>query len=125
MTKQGSTNFEIPAEMRAIAEKGVEQARQVLDRFITAAQKAAASADKQAEGARASAKEIGELAVSFAERNIAASFEFAQRLIRAKDPGEVMALHADYVKQQIATLSDQARELTKETVKMTGQSGKA
>jgi Phasin protein len=32
------------------------------------------------------AKEIGELAMGLAERNIPSSFEFAQRLLQAKDP---------------------------------------
>ena len=49
MAKQSSTNFEIPAEMRAIAEKSVEQARQAFDTFISAAQQAATS-DKRASG---------------------------------------------------------------------------
>jgi phasin len=119
MAKQGM-NFEIPAEMRALAEKSVEQARKAFETFMTAATQAASAADKQAAGARAGAKEVGELAVRFAERNIASSFEFAQQLVRAKDSGEVMALHADYVKRQIATLSDQAKELTKEAAKMAG-----
>jgi hypothetical protein len=85
MAKQSNGNFEMPAEMRAIAEKSVEQARQAFDTFISAAQQAATSADKQAAGARAGAKEIGALAARFAERNIAASFEFAARLVRARD----------------------------------------
>jgi phasin len=118
MAKAGNANFEIPAEMRAIAEQSVEQARQAFDTFISAAQQAATSADKQAAGARAGAKEVGELAVSFAERNIASSFEFAQKLIRAKDSEELMALHAGYVKRQIAALSEQAKELTKHAAKL-------
>ena len=120
MAKQGNMNFEIPAEMRALAEKSVEQARQAFETFMTAATQAASTADKQAAGARAGAKEVGELAVRFAERNVASSFEFAQQLVRAKDPQEVMALHADYVKRQIAALSEQAKELTKEAAKMAG-----
>ena len=120
MAKQGNMNYEIPAEMRALAEKSVEQARQAFETFMTAATQAASTADKQAEGARAGAKDVGELAIRFAERNIASSFEFAQQLVRAKDADEVMALHADYVKRQIATLSDQAKELTKEAAKMAG-----
>ena len=120
MAKQGNMNFEIPAEMRALAEKSVEQARQTFETFMTAATQAASTADKQAAGARAGAKDVGELAVRFAERNVASSFEFAQQLVRAKDSAEVMALQADYVKRQIAALSDQAKELTKEAAKMAG-----
>ena len=113
-------NFEIPAEMRALAEKSVEQARQAFETFMSAATQAASTADKQAAGARAGVKEVGGLAVRFAERNVASSFEFAQQLVRAKDSQEVMALHAAYVKRQIAALSDQTKELTKEAAKMTG-----
>jgi phasin len=121
MTK-GSMNFEIPAEMRALAEKSVEQARQAFETFMSAATQAASTADKQVQGAQAGAKEVGALAVRFAERNLASSFEFAQQLVRAKDTQEVMALHADYVKRQIAALSDQAKELSKEAAKMAGSS---
>ncbi|HZT25201.1 MAG TPA: phasin family protein [Pseudolabrys sp.] len=121
MARQGSATFEFPAEMRAMAEKGVEQARQAFEAFVDAANHAVTTADKQATGARAGAREVGELAVRFAEQNIASSFEFAQRLLRARDTEEVMALHTDYVKRQIAALSDQAKELTKEAAKMAGQ----
>jgi phasin len=117
-------NFEIPAEMRALAEKSVDQARQAFETFMSAATQtathAASTANKQAAGARAGAKEVGGLAVRFAQRNVASSFEFAQQLVRAKDSQEVMALHADYVKRQIAALSEQTKELTKEAAKMAG-----
>jgi phasin len=123
MAKQGSASFEIPVEMRAFAEKSVEQARQAFDSFISAAQQAASSADKQAAGARAGAQELGGLAVRFAERNIAASFEFAQQLVRAKDSEEVLALQSDYVKNQMAALNDQAKAVRSEAAKMAGQGG--
>jgi phasin len=118
MAKQGSANLEIPAEMRAFAEKSVEQARQALDGFISVAQHAVTTADRQAAGARAGAQELGRLAVNFAERNIATSFDFAQRLVRAKDTDEVLAVHADYVKKQVAALNEQAKELSQQAAKL-------
>jgi hypothetical protein len=63
---------------------------------------------------QAGAKEVGELAMGFAERNITSSFEFAQRLLQAKDPKDVMALHAEYRNSQIAALTDRARNLANE-----------
>jgi phasin len=120
MAKEGNANFEIPAEMRALAEKSVEQAKVAFDGFISAAQQAVNTAENQAASARTGAKEVGDLAMRFAERNIASSFEYAQRLLRAKDAQDVAALHADYVKSQIAVLSDQAKELSKQAVKMAG-----
>jgi hypothetical protein len=118
MARQGTANFEIPDEMRALAEKSVEQARQAFDSFMSAASQAATSADKKAADARAGALGIGELAIQFAEHNIASSFEFAQRLVRAANSEEVKALHSDYVKQQFATLGTQAKDLTKEAAKI-------
>ena len=38
MAKEGNAGFEIPADMRALAEKSVEQAKQAFDIFISAAQ---------------------------------------------------------------------------------------
>lgn len=120
MAKEGVGNFEIPADMRAFAEKSVEQARLAFDSFIAAAQQAANSAESHAASARTGAKEVGDLAMRFTERNIASSFEFAQRLLRAKDPKEMAALHAEYVKSQVAALTDQAKELSKQAAKMAG-----
>jgi phasin len=103
--------FEIPPEMRAIAEKSVEQARQAFDGFISAAHKAVSTFEGQAETARKGAKDVTEKAMTFAERNIANSFEFWQQLVRAKDVQEVLKLQADYVRTQMQTLSEQAKEL--------------
>jgi len=121
MAKEGSTPFEIPADMRALAEKSVEQAKQAFDIFISAAQHAVSTAENQAATAQAGAKEVGELAIGFAERNIASGFEFVQKLLQAKEPKHVLALHAEYVNSQIATLTEQGKELSQRAAKMTGQ----
>ena len=121
MAKDGNSSFEIPAEMRAFAEKSVEQAKQAFDSFISAAQQAVSTVENQAGNARTGAKETSELAIRFAESNIASSFEFAQRLLHAKDFQEVTALQAEYVKSQMAALTDQAKELSKQASKMAGK----
>jgi len=124
MAKEGSPRFEIPADMLALAEKSVEQARQAFDIFISAAQHAVSTAENQAASVQAGAKEVGELAMGFAERNITSSFEFAQRLLQAKEPKDVMALHAEYVSSQIAALTEQGKELGERVAKMTGKGSK-
>jgi phasin len=118
MAGDDGRRFKIPADMRALAEKSVEQAKQAFDIFISAAQHAVSTAETQAVNAQAGAKEMGELAIGFAERNIASSFAFAQKLLQAKDPRDVVALHTDYVNSQIAALTDQAKELSKRAAKM-------
>jgi phasin len=112
--------FELPTEMRAFAEKSVEQAKGAFDSFIAAAQQAVNSAGARAQTARSGAMEVGELALNFTQRNIAASFEFAEKAVRAKDAQELARLHADYVSGQIAALTDQAKELSRQAVKLAG-----
>jgi len=123
MAKEGSASFEIPAEMRAFAEKSVEQAKEAFNTFISAAQHSVTAAENQALSARGGVRDVGEMAIDFTKRNIASSFEFAERLMHAKDAQELVALHADYVKNQLATLTDQAKELSKQAAKLAGHKG--
>lgn len=123
MAKEGSASFEIPAEMRAFAEKSVEQAKEAFNTFISAAQHSVTAAENQALSARSGVRDVGEMAIDFTKRNIASSFEFAERLMHAKDAQELVALHADYVKNQLATLTDQAKELSKQAAKLAGHKG--
>jgi phasin len=104
-------NFDVPTQMRQFAEQSVEQAKKAVDGFMTAAQKAAATVETQAATAQTGAKDMGQKAMSFAEQNIANSFDFAQKLVRAKDIQEVMALQAAFVKAQMQAMSEQAKEL--------------
>ncbi len=111
MANDPAGKFEIPADMRKIAEQSVEQAKKAFDGFITAAHQAASTLDNTADKARAGARDVGEKAVGFAERNVAASFEFAQSLVRAKDVQEMMRLQAEYAQTQMRLLAEQAKEL--------------
>ncbi len=109
--------FELPPEMRALAERSVEQARQAFDGFISAAQHAVTAFEGQAETARKGAKDITEMAMTFAQQNIASSFELAQQLVRSKDVQEVLRLQSDYVRKQMEVLTEQARVLGESTGK--------
>jgi phasin len=110
--------FQIPPEMRAIAEKSVEQAKQAVEGFISAAQRTASALEGQAETARKGAKDVGGKAMGFVEQNIATSFDFAQKLVRAKDVQEMLELQAAFVRTQMQALSEQAKELGQSAGKM-------
>jgi phasin len=104
-------NFEIPVQMRQFAEQSVEQAKKAVDGIMAAAHKAVATVEGQASAAQAGVKDAGERAMAFAEQNVANSFDFAQKLARAKNIQEVMALQSEYMKAQMQTFSEQAREI--------------
>jgi phasin len=102
--------YEIPAEMRDFAEKSVAQARKAFEGFMGAAQKAATTVDSTTHVAQSQAKDFSSKAVSYAEQNINAAFDHAQRLTRAKDVQEVMALQAEFVRSQMANIQAQLKE---------------
>jgi phasin len=111
MSNDKLPNFEVPAEIRQLAERSVEQAKKAVDGFITAAQQAVDTLEGHAAAAQAGAKDVGRKAMSFAEENVASSFAFAEKLIRAQDAQEVMRLQSEFMRSQLETLSKQAKEL--------------
>ncbi|GLK80422.1 phasin family protein [Methylopila turkensis] len=108
-----SGGYEIPNEMRDLAEKSVEQARKAFDGFMEAAHKAAATAEQHAADAERNVRATADSAVSYAEANVAASFAFAQKLVRAKSIEEMMAIQAEFARGQVEALSRQVETLTK------------
>lgn len=111
MPKDTASQFEIPAEMRDLAEQNIEQARLALDRFISAAHDAVSTFEGRAKAARTGAKDVSEKAMACAEENVNNAFAFAQKLVRVKDIRDLMLLQADFVSAQMQTLSEQAREI--------------
>ena len=103
-------NFEIPAEMREMAEKSVDQARKAFEGFFGAAQKAVGHADSTASTMQTSARAISDKAVTFAEQNMRSAFDYAQKVVRAHDMQELLALQSDYVKTQISAMQEQAKD---------------
>jgi phasin len=104
-------NTMFPPEMRAFAEQSVAQAGKAFDEVMAATQRAVSTFEGQTTSVQSGFRGLQQKVVSFSERNIAASFDFAQQLLHAKDGEEVVRLHAEYVKAQIQTLTEQGREL--------------
>jgi len=117
--------FEIPKEMRAMAEASFDQARKAFDKFLTSAQTAAGTIEERGATVAAGAKDIGARAVSYAEQNVKASLDHAQSLLKAKDLTEVMRLHSEYVQGQMRALAQQASEMGQIVSKAAMDAGKA
>jgi phasin len=103
--------FEIPKEMRSMAEASFDQARKAFESFLSTARQTADTIEGKGATVRASAKDISAKAVVFAEKNVAASLDYAQQLLHAKDLSEVMRLHSEYVQGQMKSLAEQASEM--------------
>ena len=50
-------------------------------------------------------------ALSYAEANVKAAFDLAQKLVQAKDVQEVLQLQGEFVKNQFAAIKEQTKEL--------------
>jgi phasin len=103
--------FEIPKEMRSMAEASFDQARKAFEKFLSTAQQTAGSIEQRGATVRAGAKEVGATAFSYAEKNVQASLDYAQALLHAKDLPEMMRLHGEYVQAQMRSLAEQAGEM--------------
>ena len=103
--------FEMPKEMRNMAEAGLQQTRNTFDKFLTGAEAAAGSMEQRGATVRAGARDIGSKAIAFAEKNVQSSLDYAQSLLHAKDLTEVMRLHGEFVQVQMRNLAEQATEM--------------
>ncbi len=118
MAKEPFEQFAMPDDIRAFVEQSVQQARTAFDGIFRAASQAIGQFQSNAQAARHGASEIADKSMAYAEKNMEATFEFAQKLMRAKDPAEVMRLQSEYLSRQMQTLSAQAQELGQSAAKM-------
>lgn len=114
-------SYQVPTEVRDFAEKSVEQARKAFEGFSGAAQKAIASIDTSAIPFSDGVKDVGATAMSYAEANVKAAFDLAQKLVQAKDVHEVMELQSEFVKTQFEAFQEQTKALGAAFQKVTTQ----
>ena len=105
-------SFEIPPELRELAEKNIEQARAAYDQFmvfLTQAMDASSKAPGNAlmPGFNAVQERVIELAKENAER----FFALASGLARAKNVQEMLTLEGQYAQAQMQAYAYQAQEL--------------
>ncbi|MGV7029887.1 phasin [Methylobacterium symbioticum] len=105
-------NYEVPGEMRDFAEKSVEQARKAFDSFISAARRTADTVQGSADIARTNAQDVSSRGFEYAEQNVNAAFDLAQKLVRSRDIQEAMQHQAEFVRSQFAAIQAQAKEFS-------------
>jgi phasin len=111
MSDEGRDHFEIPKDMRSMADASFDQARKAFEKFVSTAQATAGTIEERGATVRAGAKDIGAKAIAYAEKNVQASLDYAESLLHAKDLSEIMKLHSEYVQSQMRSLAEQASEM--------------
>lgn len=110
MSDMRTPSFEVPPEMREMAQKSVQQARTAFEGFMRNAQKASETLETGAGSLQSSAREASRKTLQVAEANVQAAFELATKLLGAKSLEEAMHHQSEYMRSQFATLQAQMSE---------------
>jgi hypothetical protein len=106
------SSFEIPPELREMAEKNVEQAKAAYGQFMDFLTQAMNAWSQSPSGAPIIGfRVVQERAIAFAKENAERSFALASDLARAKDVPEVLTLQSRYAQTQMQTFGLQAQQL--------------
>ena len=105
--------FEIPQQMRDLAEQNVEQARLAYGQMMDGMMKAMGmwSAAVPANEMTTGFKLVQDRATRFAKQNSEAGFALASELASAKDIQEVLSIQSRYAQTQMQSYALQAQEL--------------
>ena len=103
--------FEVPEQMRALAEKGVSQARDSYAKFKDAAETHNGTIEAVFTSASKGASEYSAKLMEFMKANTSTALDFAQQLLSVKSPSEAMELWSSHARKQYETLAAQAKEL--------------
>ena len=113
--------------MRKFADQSVQQAKKAFDDLMNATKTAVSTFEGQASSAQATALlELQRKVVGYSERNVSASLQCSPQYSSCGPRAlkDVMKLHADYVKTQMQTLAEQARDLGQHAAKAATPPGK-
>ena len=109
--QKGTAGQAIPENVRDMAETSVAQARKAVHDYMEAAQRTMAVVESSAQAAQAGAREMSSKVIGFAETNVGAAFDLAERLVRAQSPQEFLSLQQEYLRRQMEELNRQMQEL--------------
>jgi phasin len=113
--------FEVPEQMRALAEKGVSQARDSYAKFKDAAETHNGTVEAVFTSASKGATEYSAKLVEFFKANTTSQLDFAQELFGVKTPAAAMELWTSHSRKQFETLTAQARELAELSQKVAAE----
>jgi hypothetical protein len=103
--------FDIPQELRQLAEENVERAHQLYLQFIeNVAQTMVAWATPSVDTITPGFNKVRVRAVRFAKENADAAFKLAREVANAKDLQDLLGLQTRYVQSQMKWYADQTQE---------------
>jgi phasin len=110
--------FEVPEQMRALAEKGVSQARDSYARFKDVAETHNGTIEAVFTTASKGASEYSAKMMEMMKANTTTNLDFAQELLGVRSPSEALELWSSHARKQFEVVSGQAKELAELTQKV-------
>jgi len=101
--------LEVPAELRDLAEKTIEQAERAFGMFFDVANKSIASIPSPT-------TDMSKRALSLTEQNIKAGFEHARKLVHATDLQEAMRIQSEFLRSQFTNAGEHMKQITGEVM---------
>jgi phasin len=113
--------FEVPEQMRALAEKGVSQARDSYARFKDVAETHNGTIEAVFTTASKGASEYSAKMMEMMKANTTANLDFAQELLGVRSPSEALEVWSSHARKQFEIVSGQAKELAELTQKVAAE----
>jgi phasin len=104
--------LEVPAELRDLAEKTIDQAERAFGMFFDAANKSVAAIPSPG-------TEMSKQALAFTQQNMKAAFEHARKLVHATDLQEAMQIQSEFLRSQFTNAGEHMRQITGDVMSAT------
>jgi phasin len=99
--------LEVPAELRNMVEKTIEQAEKAFAMFLDAANKSVAAISHPT-------AEMSKKALSFTEQNMKAAFDHAKTMVQATDLQKAMQIQSEFLRNQLNNVGEHVKKITEE-----------
>ena len=113
----------VPESVRAMAERAVDQSREVYDRFKDALDASVTTLERTFDAAGQGAVAFNRKIIDIAQRNVNSGFDLAKSLAGAKNLSEMVELQAAYWQKLLDSLTSQAEEVRALATKMAAAAG--
>jgi phasin len=110
--KPKAGNIDAPHQVRDMAEAGLEQSKQGIEKMNAAATEAADVMQNSCSAVLNGVQEYNGRLLEFAQENIKSHLELIQKLTSVKSPSELLEISADHTRVQFQRVAEQTKELS-------------
>lgn len=108
-----NTNFDIPENLRSMAETNVEKARDAYHQVMDATRKAQENMQSSSEAVSNGVQSMHSKVLKYTEENVEASFRYANDLLHASTMQDALQVQQEFARAQMEAYTKQAQEFSK------------